>query len=92
MKQIFKKGSIERLLQIFIRENKDTIPQYKIQYEIGSGSFYDAFRELNLLGVIEREPCFDEAKKKEVVCVKLTEKGKKIIMLLKEMYEVLEHQ
>lgn len=88
---IFKSKSVEKFLRVFIDEDKGEIPQYLIQLEIGSGTFYDAYRHLETLSLVERGVCYDPRKEKEVTCIRLTKKGKKIVDLLKSMYQVLEN-
>jgi len=86
---VFKAGSVEKLLRVFIREKKRELPQYYVQQEIGSGTYYDALKHLEKLGVLERGVCFDQKKNKEVTCVKLTEAGEKLVEYLRKIYEVL---
>ena len=87
---IFKAKSVEKLLRAFADNNANEIPQYALQIEIGTGTFYDAYRHLEALGLLERGTCYDTRKQKKVTCVKLTRKGEKIVELLKSMYQVVE--
>lgn len=88
---IFKAKSIEKFLRAFIESGRSEIPQYEMQVELGSGTFYDAYRHLEDLGLVERGICYDPRKEKEVTCVRLTEKGKKMVDLLRAMYQLLEN-
>jgi len=82
---VFKGGSVEKFLAVFIELGRDELPQHVIIDRAGSGAFYYALNHLKQLGLVEETRCFSEAKHMMVKCVRLTEKGKRVAGLLREI-------
>jgi len=68
------------------------IPQHVFyeDYGLGRGTVTSASMHLESLGVVERVRCYSERKHAEVVCYRLTEKGRLVVECLRKMYSVLE--
>ena len=91
MAVFFSRGSIERFLQVFIKENSETVPQHLFyeDYGLGRGTVTTTAGILEELGVIERVKCHSKRKHADVLCYRLTDKGKFIVDSLRRVYEVL---
>ena len=89
MTLIFKNGSVEKFFNVFIEKGRDELPQHVIIDTAGGGAFYQAKSHLVNLGLVEETRCFSEQKQMLVKCVKLTEKGKHVVELLKEIHRIV---
>jgi len=85
---VFKSGSVEKFLVVFIRYSRDELPQHTIIEIAGSGAFYQAKSHLEALGLVEESRCFSEEKQRPVKCVRLTGKGKRVVELLREIRRI----
>lgn len=85
---VFKSGSIEKFLTVFIEYNAEELPQHIIIEHAGGGAFYQALNHLRDLGLVEESRCFSEHKQMIVKCVRLTEKGKRVTELLGEIRRI----
>lgn len=85
---VFKSGSIEKFLTVFIMHNAEELPQHVIIEHAGSGAFYQALNHLRDLGLIEESRCFSEQKQMIVKCVRLTVKGKRVMEPLREIRRI----
>ena len=88
MRLVFKSGSIEKFLAVFIESGAHELPQHVIIEHAGSGAFYQALSHLRDLGLAEETRCFSEAKEMVVKCVRLTDKGKRVMELLGEIRRI----
>jgi len=88
MRLVFKSGSIEKFLVTFIEYGKPELPQHIIIEYAGGGAYYQAKNHLELLGLVEESRCFSEQKQMMVKCVRLTEKGKRVVELLREIRRI----
>ena len=89
MMLIFKSGSVEKFLNVFIELDKDELPQHVILEVAGGGAYYQALNHLKNLGIVEESRCFSEQKQMVVKCVKLTDKGRKVRDLLREIRRIV---
>ena len=85
---MFRRGSVERFLQVFIEAEATELPQYKLQEALSAGAVYQALPILEEYGLVERVPCNDPVKGK-VVCIRLTDKGRVVVEKLREIYSAL---
>ncbi len=88
MKLVFKSGSIEKFLAVFIEYERDELPQHIILDVAGGGAYYQSLYHLRDLGIVDETRCFSEQKQAVVKCVKLTDKGKRIVELLREIRRI----
>ncbi len=88
MRLVFKSGSIEKFLTVFIEERRAELPQHVIIDVAGSGAYYQALGHLRSLGLVEETRCFSEEKQMVVKCVRLTEKGRQVVEHLREIRRI----
>ena len=88
VKLVFKSGSVEKVLATFIRYGREELPQHIIIDAAGGGAFYQALSHLKSLGLVEETRCFSEAKGAYVKCIKLTEKGRRVVERLREIRQI----
>lgn len=88
MRLVFKSGSVEKVLAVFIKHRSEELPQHVIIDYAGGGAFYQALSHLKDLGLVEESRCFSEVKGAYVKCIRLTERGRRVTELLREIREI----